>query len=288
MKPASFGYHRAATVADALAWLDADAEAKPMAGGQSLMALMNFRLARPTTIVDLKSLAELDRVFDDDSSLVIGALCTHRRIETEPLIRAELPLLSEAARHIGHVAIRNWGTIGGSVAHADAAAEFPAVLVALGATFYIDGHDRDRREVAAAAFFKSHFTTDLEPGDLLTWIRAPKVEAGTGWGFHEIARREGDFASAGAVAVVPRAEGVIASARCVLFGVGERPLLYSIIGEMEGSAVEDRARLAQAVEQASRRITAGLNPLEQPQLKRRHARHALRVALAQACGRLEE
>lgn len=285
MKPAPFRYHRAESVADALSWLHADDDAKPMAGGQSLMALMNFRLSRPTTIVDLKPLAELDRIFDDDGSLLIGAMCTHRRIELDELIRRTLPLLSEAARHIGHVAIRNSGTIGGSVAHADAAAEFPAVLAALGATFYVDRHGQARREIPATDFFISHFTTDLQPGDLLTWIRVPKVEQGTGWGFHEIARRHGDFASAGAVAIVRLAGGSIASARSVLFGISDRPLLHDPIEELEGVPLEDQLTLARAVDEASRRIASGLQPPDQVELKRRHARHSLRVALEQACTR---
>lgn len=285
MKPAAFEYRRAESVADALSWLHSDADAKPMAGGQSLMALMNFRLSRPTMIVDLKPLAELDRIFDDEGSLVMGAMCTHRRIELDELVRQEVPLLSEAAGHIGHVAIRNSGTIGGSVAHADAAAELPAVLSALGATFYIDRHSQRRREVPAPDFFVSHFTTDLAPGELLTWIRVPKVGPGTGWGFHEVSRRHGDFASAGAVAIVPVSDGCIASARCVLFGVGSRPLLHDPIEELEGVPVEDRPMLADAVEEASRRIAAGLDPPDQAELKRRHARHSMRIALRQACTR---
>lgn len=287
MKPAPFRYHRAGSVADALAWLDGEVDAKALAGGQSLMALMNFRLARPTTIVDLKALAELDRVFVDDASVVIGALCTHRRIELDELVRREVPLLSVAARHIGHVAIRNVGTIGGSIAHADPAAEFPAVLTALGAMLYLDGHSRDRREMVADDFFVSYFTTALERGELLTWIRVPKVPAGAGWGFHEIARRPGDFASAGAVAVLPAAEDAVSSARCVLFGVGERPMLYHPIEEMEGVPVGDAVALDRSVRDASRRIAAGLDPPEEPDLKRRHACHALRSALRQACSHFD-
>lgn len=182
MKPAPFQYLRPATVAEALEQLASYPDAKVMAGGQSLMALMNLRLARPGVIVDIGRLDELRRIFDDTEDLILGALVTHRTVETDPLIAARAPLLADAARYIGHVGIRNRGTIGGSVAHADPAAEMPLSTLVLDATFHVESATRGRRQVRAEDMFVSYFTSALEPDELITWVSIPAARYGQGWG----------------------------------------------------------------------------------------------------------
>jgi carbon-monoxide dehydrogenase medium subunit len=279
VKPAPFQYRRPLDVAEALADLRAAPDGKLLAGGQSLLAVMNLRLSRPSHLIDIGRLGELDRIFDDEDSLIVGALCTHRRLETDPLVRRRVPLLAEAVGHVGHVSIRNQGTVGGSVAHADPAAELPAALVALDATLYVDRHGHPRREVPAEAFFLSFYTTVLEPAEMLTWIRVPAPERGTTWGFAEIARRRGDFASAGAAVVLSREADVVRQARCVLFGVADRPILLDTAG-LTGRSVTDEAVEAYAAD-----ATRDLDPPDEPELRRAHARVCVTRALRDAARR---
>jgi carbon-monoxide dehydrogenase medium subunit len=241
MKPAPFAYHRPATVREALDSLALDAGAKALAGGQSLLALMNLRLARPSILVDLGALGELDRVFDDEDSVLIGALVAHRRLASDPTIGRRLPLVAEASRHIGHTGIRNRGTIGGSLAHADPSAELPLVMRVLGATVYAESSARGRREIAAGAFFESLYTTTLEPDELLTWVRVPAPPPGSGWGFAEIARRSGDFALAGACCTLRLdGDGRLTELRAGLMAVADTPLLLdgrAVLGQVAGPAL---------------------------------------------------
>lgn len=229
MKPAPFAYASPVTVAAALDALAADGDAKVIAGGQSLLPLLNLRMARPSLLVDIGRLTELDRVIPDGDRLLIGALTRHTRLEQDPDIARRQPLLRAAATHIGHRAIRNHGTVGGSIAHADPAAELPAVLLAL------DGHVvvesvRGRREIAAGDLFQTYFETRLEPGELLTWVVVPALAPGCGWGFHEFATRPGDFAQAGAIAIVDGEAGLVTAARLTLFAVGPTPVRVNLDG----------------------------------------------------------
>ncbi len=202
MKPAAFEYHRPATLDEALDRLaERGGEAKPLAGGQSLIPAMNFRLARPAALVDLNGLTELAYIRSDADGLVIGAMTRQSSVETSDLVRRAAPLVHEAMPFIAHAQIRNRGTMGGSIAHADPAAELPAVMLALGATF----RARSRagpRAIAAEAFFTGLFTTALAPHELLVEIAVPPLPPATGWAFAEMARRHGDYALAGVAAVV--------------------------------------------------------------------------------------
>ncbi|MDZ7887081.1 MAG: FAD binding domain-containing protein [Mycobacterium sp.] len=198
MKPAEFDYVRPQTVAEALGLLAENPEAKVLAGGQSLLTLMNLRLARPAMLIDIGALDELRRIFDDTDELVLGSLITHRTVETDPLIGARAPLLADAARHIGHIGIRNRGTIGGSVAHADPAAEMPLATLVLDATFHIESAATGRREVSAEDMFVSFYTNALEQHELLTWVSIPNTRPDQGWGFVEYAHQHGDYGMAGA------------------------------------------------------------------------------------------
>ncbi len=201
MKPAPFRYARAGSLAEAIALLAAaPGEHKLLAGGQSLVPMLNMRLVRPAVLVDVNGLRELTGIAPTaDGGLRLGALTRHAELAASPAVRERAPLLAEAARHVGHAAIRNQGTLGGSLAHADPAAELPAALLALDARVHVTG-PRGAREIAADAFFRGLLTTALEADEILTAVEVPAQPAG--WGFVEIARRPGDFALAGVAAVV--------------------------------------------------------------------------------------
>ena len=232
MKPARFRYARAESLGEALALLaEAPGDTKLLAGGQSLVPMMNMRLARPAVLVDVNGLRELVGITPTaEGGLRIGALTRHAELAISPAVRERAPLMAEAARHVGHAAIRNQGTLGGSLAHADPAAELPAAVLALDARIQIRG-PRGARDVAADAFFRGLLATALEPDEILTAIDIPAQPPG--WGFVEVARRPGDFALAGVAALVrvdrpltlpsPPREGE-GEVRLVGFGVGDRPL----------------------------------------------------------------
>jgi CO/xanthine dehydrogenase FAD-binding subunit len=228
MKPAPFEYHQARSLPEALALLaDHAGDAKPLAGGQSLIPAMNFRLAAPAALIDLNSISELAYI-NDDGDLRIGAMTRHSQVERSPVIASRAPLLAETMPFVAHAAIRTRGTIGGSLAHADPAAELPALMLAMDARFRVQNHEGSR-DVAATEFFTGLFSTSLEPGELLTEIVIPTPTGqARGSAFLEFSRRRGDFALAGvAVTVALDAHGTCADARIGLFGVGDRPLLAS-------------------------------------------------------------
>lgn len=285
MKPAAFAYHRATSVAEALELLgNPDEEVKPLAGGQSLLTLMNLRLARPEALVDIGSLAELDRRFVDDDAIVLGALTTHRTVETDPQVRTYAPLLSEAARHIAHLGIRHRGTLGGTLAHADPAAELPASMICLGATFHAESSARGRREIPAEQFFESIFTSVLEPDELLTWVTVPRLRPGQGWGFCELARRPGDYALAGAAVTLTMTEaGHVADARGGLFSVADRPLLVTLRPDHRGQAGGPALWRAIAADWAAQTSPLG----EDPDHVRAVCETAIVTALADAFDRAQ-
>jgi CO/xanthine dehydrogenase FAD-binding subunit len=224
VKPSEFAYHRPASLPDALALLGAHAGAKPLAGGQSLIPAMNFRLAAPAALVDLNQLTELSGIAESaDGGLVIGAMTRHSAVERSPLVRARAPLLSFAMPSIAHSQIRSRGTLGGSLAHADPAAELPAVVVALDARLVIES-TRGSRMIPAPEFFTGLFATALEPGELITRVEIPPALPGSGAAFLELARRHGDYALVGVAVVVTRDAGRVGGARIVLFSVGEGPV----------------------------------------------------------------
>jgi aerobic carbon-monoxide dehydrogenase medium subunit len=235
VKPAEFEYFRPRSVAQALELLAEYPDAKLLAGGQSLLTLMNLRLARPSTVVDIGALAELNRIFDDTDDLILGALVTHRTVEVDPLVAARAPLLSDAARYIGHIGIRNRGTIGGSVAHADPAAEMPLATLVLGATFHVDSAKTGRRQVSAEDMFVSFYTSALEQHEMITWISIPATRPYQGWGFVEYAHQHGDYGLAGAGCTLTlHPDGRVASVRAAVLSAGDRPLLF--VGDQAAGA----------------------------------------------------
>lgn len=197
MKAPDFRYERPGTVAEALALLgDGAVDAQPLAGGQSLMPMMNFRLAAPDVLVDLGGVAELRGICDDGDWVAVGAMTTYSAMAASSLVAETLPIVSAALPHIAHPAIRNRGTIGGSVALSDPAAEMPAICLALGAEIELAGPAGVRR-VAADDFFVALYETDRAEDEIVTVVRFPKAGAFEGFGFHELARRHGDYAMAG-------------------------------------------------------------------------------------------
>ena len=226
MKPAAFEYFAPGTLAEALALLTRHGgDAKPLAGGQSLIPAMNFRLARPAVLVDLNRVAALAYVRAESGGVAIGAMTRQRTVERSELVARAAPLLAEAMPSIAHPQIRNRGTVGGSIAHADPAAELPAVMVALEARFRARSVAGER-SIAAREFFKGMLETALAPDELLVEIALTPLPPRSGTAFLEVSRRHGDYALVGVAAVVTldRAGGCRA-ARIVLLSVGDGPVL---------------------------------------------------------------
>jgi aerobic carbon-monoxide dehydrogenase medium subunit len=225
VKPVAFEYLAPRDVGEALLILtEYGAEAKVLAGGQSLVPLMNFRLARPAYLVDINEIAALCGIGWCDGHVKIGATTRQRDTATDPGVRERVPILAEAISFIGHVAIQNRGTIGGSIAHADPAAELPVIALALKATIDLQ-RTSGTRSVAAEEFFKGYLSTALDEDEILTATTFCVPPEGTGWCFTEIARRHGDFALvAVATLLTLDTAGTIAEARIALGGVGPAPL----------------------------------------------------------------
>lgn len=263
MKARNFRYIRPTTLAQALGILaDAGEDAVPVAGGQSLLAGLNMRLSAPKLLVDIGELAELRGQAYAAGVVQLGALTRHAELLTSDLVRQHLPLLRMAAPHIGHVAIRNRGTLGGSLAYADPAAELPACAVALGATLAL-GSVSGEREVKAENFFKGLFATDLRIGELITAVKFPVQAAGTRAAFAELSRRHGDFALVGLAALTAMDGDRIGDARIVYFGCGDR----AQIGTAVSSAIAGRRLPLGNDETLAAAVRADLTPGDTPGLR---------------------
>jgi CO/xanthine dehydrogenase FAD-binding subunit len=223
MKPADFKYHRPRNINEALTLLqEFGEEGKILAGGQSLMPLMNFRLAQPAHLIDINFIEGMDYIRSEKGILKIGCLARQSRLLENSLVREHCPLLTEALTYVGYEQIRNRGTLCGSLAHADPAAELPAVLLALDG-FVMVGNLTMKRDVAARDFFKSYLTPCLSSDEMVLEASIPKTPPGTGWSFMEFARRSGDFAVVGVAVLLVRDQDKIADARIALTGVGDKP-----------------------------------------------------------------
>ena len=223
MKPAAFEYHRPRTIDDALALLsEVGEDGKILAGGQSLVPLMNFRLAQPVHVIDINFIGGLDDVRSENGQVKIGCLARQSRALEDPLIRERCPLLTDALAQVGYSQTRNRGTVCGSLAHADPAAELPAVLMALDGVVTV-GNARRRRSIAAQDLYLSYLTTALANDEMILEASFPEMAPGTGWSFTEFARRFGDFAIVGVAALLVPAKDRIADARIALIGVGDKP-----------------------------------------------------------------
>lgn len=271
MKPASFEY-RAPQQLDELLELLADelVDARVIAGGQSLVPMMNFRLSAPELLLDLRRVEELGALGErPDGSLAVGATVTQARLLAWLEADGRWPVLAEGIRHIGHPQIRSRGTVCGSLCHHDPTAELPALALALGAEMTVAGA-QGRRTVAAADFSVSYYEVALEPGELLAEVVFPAWPAGRGWGFRELARRHGDFALTGAVATVDRdPSGTTAAAvSLALFGVGDRPVRVDAVER----ALAGRALDAAALAEASALVPAQIGPVEDLHASAEHRR----------------
>jgi aerobic carbon-monoxide dehydrogenase medium subunit len=223
VKPAPFAYKKARSLDEALSLIAREPEAKLLAGGQSLIAALNMRLSAPPLLIDINGIDGLDRIEATNGSISIGALVRHAQAERSELIAKHAPLFARALPHIAHPAIRNRGSIGGSIAYADPAAELPACLVALGGEVIARGAQGER-VIAADDFFRGLFETALAPGEMVTGIRVPAADAGTRIGFAELTRRHGDYALVG-LAASARANGkTLGDVRLAFFGVSATPL----------------------------------------------------------------
>jgi CO/xanthine dehydrogenase FAD-binding subunit len=257
MKPPRFDYERPEGLDEALAILAARGEeAKVLAGGQSLVPLLNFRLARPDCLVDLNEISELAYVHAENGTLRIGAMTRQAELERSDAAAAGWPLLVEAVRLVGHPQIRNRGTVGGSVAHADPAAELPAALAALAATFHVRSA-RGTRSLRFDELSVTHLTTSLAPDEVLVEIEVPAPPPRTGAAFVEFTRRHGDFALAGAAAVVTLSEtGACERAAIALLAAGPTPVRATAAEEWLPGVVVDERTAAEA----GARTAAGTRP----------------------------
>ena len=224
MKPPPFAYHAPAHLEDIFDLLERYGDdAKVLAGGQSLMPLLNFRLSYPSALIDINHVADLSYLQQEDGQIRIGALTRQRTIEFSELVRRRLPLLYEATTLVGHLPIRTRGTIGGSLAHADPAAEYPTVALVLDAELVLQGPSGQRR-ISAEEFFVSYLTTALAPNEVLTEIRFSPSPLTSGWAFEEFARRHGDFAVVGVAGVIDTDGEQCRAARLAAAGVGPTPI----------------------------------------------------------------
>ena len=239
MKPPAFDYIAADSIAMAVAALaQAGDDAKIIAGGQSLVPMLNFRMLRPSVLVDINRIVGLNVIAETSEAIHVGALTRHYQLETSPLITRHLPVLSCAMTHVAHLAIRNRGTVGGSLAHADPAAELPMMALLLDAELRI-ASAAGERTIAARDFFLGALTIDLAASEIVTEVVLPKLPPRTGWGFEEVARRHGDFALAAVAATLTVSDGAIKQARIALTGVGSTALsAHEAEGLLTGHALD--------------------------------------------------
>lgn len=274
MKPPPFAYHDPSTLEEAIALLSSLPNARPLAGGQSMMPMLNMRFAQPDHLVDLNRIAGMDGVtVESDGALLIGAMARQRVLENHADVARRCPLMTEALAQVGHRQTRNRGTIGGSLCHLDPAAELPLVAAAMEAVVRVAGPS-GQRDIAFADFAQGYMTPGIEAEELLVAVRIPAQPAGAGSCFLEYARRHGDFAIASvAVMLVPDAAGRIAQARVALGGVGAVPLRLP--------EAEDALRGAHDVIGAVA-ATKSLEPMEDALVPAWYRRHLAGVLLGRA------
>jgi carbon-monoxide dehydrogenase medium subunit len=258
LKPAPFTHHAPETVDEAVSLLaELGPDAKVLAGGQSLVPLMNLRLARPTALVDLGRMHDLAGIVSN-GTVTVGSMVRHAQARQAAEIAERVPLLVDALGHVGHPAIRNRGTVGGSIAHADPAAEAPLVAVALGAEL-VAASTRGRRSVPAGEFFQGPFMTALDDDEVLVEASFPAAGADQGWGFREVARCHGDFALVAAAAVVRVADGAYRDVRIAIGAAADRPLrVREAESALEGATAGDR----EALEAAAQAVRDSLSPTD--------------------------
>lgn len=280
MIPQEFDYAAPQTLQEALELIQ-DGERKILAGGMSLIPLMKLRLAQPEHVVDLGRVPGLDHIDEQDGTVRIGSMATHHQIETSPVIRARCPLLSETASHIGDVQVRNMGTLGGSIAHADPAADYPAALMALEARVRLVSAHSDRT-VPAADFFQDAFTTAMEPGEIVLEIQAPVEDSSEGYRYEKVSHPASGFAVVGVAARVRKSGDRITMARIAVTGMGPRAFraLEAEKALEGGASIADAAAGIGVGQDANSDLYASAD--YRRHLTRVHAARALAVALSRA------
>jgi len=271
--PAKFDYRRASSAEEALSFLgEFGDEAKLLAGGHSLLPLMKLRLASPSVLVDIGRLSDLSYINDGGDHIAIGALTRHRDLETSDLLKQQVPILAHTASLVGDPQVRHRGTLGGTISHGDPASDLPAVVLALGGTLVVKG-PKGEREIAATDFFKGFLETALQPDELLTEIRVPKV-AGAGWSYQKFNRRALDWAIVGVAAVRNGTTGV------ALVNMGSTPLRATAVEE----ALSQGASVADAALQAPEGTEPPTDLNASPEYRRHLAQVLVRRALQEAGG----
>jgi carbon-monoxide dehydrogenase medium subunit len=282
MKPVAFAYHRPSTLEETFGLLDRyGSDGRILAGGQSLVPALNMRLATPAAVIDINRVPGLDAIRMGPEGLVIGALARQEAVEHSPLVAEHARLIAQALPHVGHVAVRSRGTMGGSLALADPAAELPACVVALGAVLRTASR-RGQREIPAAAFFRGVYTTALEPGEVLTAVMMPPPAPGWRSCFDELARRHGDFALVGLAAHARLERGAVVEARLVFAGVGTTP----VRAEAAERALAGRRPEGAVLEEVTKAAAAALDPPSDVHASAALRRHLAGVLLRRVVGRL--
>ena len=285
MKPPLFDYLLPRSLDEALKMLgELGDAAKVLAGGQSLVPMLNFRLVRPGHLVDLNGLTELAGITRENGHLVIGAMTRQRAVERSPLALAACPLLADAMPQIGHSQIRNRGTVGGSLAHSDPAAELPAVVAAVGGELVVRSA-KGKRSVSPDKFFTGYLSTALEPHELLVAVRLPVIPARTGHAFLEVSRRHGDFALVGVAAVITLdTGGTCTHAAVALTGVGPTP----VVARDAVRALIGQKPSANVFEEVGRRVSAALEPDSDLHASAEYRKHVAGVLTRRALTRAAE
>ena len=283
MKARAFAYARPSSLAEAhAAFAEADGDASYISGGQSLVPALAMRLQAPQVLIDLSAIPEMRGVRLEGENLSIGALTRHAETLTEPLIRTHAPLLTAAAPFVAHPAIRNRGTVGGSVALADPASEFPAMMLAMGAEMEISGADGMRR-VLADDYFQDLYQTAIEPGEILVALHVPAAGPRHVFAFDEMARRRGDYAMVGGGILAERDGAVIANPRIALFSGGSTPVrARNAEAEIAGKALD-----ADTIAAAQRALDTDIDPLDEAEIPAAMRRHLARVLLGRLLRKLE-
>ena len=280
MIPAPFGYEVAESVEHALELLGGDEDAKPLAGGHSLIPALKLRIARPSRLVDVGRLEELSYVRDGGDHVAVGALTRHRDVATSETLLGGCPIVAHAAAGIGDPQVRNRGTIGGSLAHGDPASDLPAVMLALGAQLVVRGPGGERT-VPAADFFRGVFETAVGPGELLTEVRVPHLGPSTGWSYRKFHRRAQDWATVGVAALVFRDDGAVAGSSIALTSMGATP----VRADAAEAALASGASPADAAERAADGTSPPADTAASAEFRAHLARVLTRRALEEALAR---
>jgi CO/xanthine dehydrogenase FAD-binding subunit len=288
MKPAAFEYVRPESIDEVVSLLaEHGGEAKIIAGGQSLMPLLNFRMLRPALLIDINRIPDLGAVTEEAGRLRVGARTRHHTLEMSPIVAGQFPVLSEAMSHVAHLAIRNRGTIGGSLSHADPAAELPMMAMLLDAEIEVRAK-RENRKIAAADFFVAPLTSALEEDEFVTEITLPKLPVQSGWAFEEFAQRSGDFAIAAVAALLSLRDGKIENVRIAAMGVDETPLRFRDV-EAELAGRTPTVDLMRSAAASMRAIVQPTTDLKASADYRRHLVEAIaQRVLVKAWRRAEE